>query len=198
MNPTGTADGDCRRPADARAREGVLAEEPSHGYRIDYDDLDVGDLVDQIHDRVRREDSSRGLPPQALEERIKGRLRTYLDLNDDRPYELQSTLHLEGPWNVSPDDLRSSGRRGLGRLIGLSRALLRPFIKLAGNLDLPIYKQFKINLGVAEALHDSMQQTAELQTRVEDLSDRLERLEAGVEHRESPAARSHDGRDVGI
>lgn len=169
-----------------------MAEEPSHGYRIDYDDLDVGDLVDQIHDRVRREESNRGLPPQALEEQIRGRLRTYLDLNDERPYELQSTLHLEGPWNVSPDDLRSSNRRGLGRLIGLSRAIFRPFIKLVGNLDLPIYKQFKINLGVAEALHDSLQQTAELQARVEELSDRLEKLEGEMD----PAVRSHDGSDA--
>jgi hypothetical protein len=169
-----------------------LAEGPSHVYRIDYDDLDVDDLVAQIHDRVRRDESSRGLPPQALEERIRGRLRTYLDLNDDRPYELQSTLHLEGPWNVSPDDLRSSSRRGLGRLIGLSRSLFRPFIKLVGNVDLPIYKQFKINLGVAEALHDSLQQTAELQARIEDLSDRLERLEGEAERRTPPAARPTD------
>ena len=173
-----------------------MAEGPSHVYRIDYDDLDVDDLVAQIHDRVRREESSRGLPPQAMEERIRGRLRTYLDLDDDRPYELQSTLHLEGPWNVSPDDLRSSSRRGLGRLIGLSRTLFRPFIKLIGNLDLPIYKQFKINLGVAEALHDSLQQTAELQARVEELSDRLERLEGEAESREPLAARSSDGGDA--
>lgn len=173
-----------------------MAEGPSHVYRIDYDDLDVDDLVTQIHDSVRREESSRGLPPQALEERIRGRLRTYLDLDDDRPYELQSTLHLEGPWNVSPDDLRSSSRRGLGRLIGLSRTLFRPFIKLIGNLDLPIYKQFKINLGVAEALHDSLQQTAELQAQVEELSDRLERLEGEAESREPLAARSSDGGDA--
>jgi len=173
-----------------------LAEEPSHNYRIDYDDLDVDNLVDQIHDRVRREERSRGLPPQALEERIRDRLRTYLDLDDDRPYELQSTLQLEGPWNVGPDDLRSSSRRGLGRVIGLSRALFRPFTKLIGNLDLPIYKQFKINLGVAEALHDSMQQTAELQARVEELSDRLERLEGKAEHREPRATRAPDGSDA--
>ncbi len=174
-----------------------MVEEPSHGYRIDYDDLDVGDLVDQIHDRVRREESSRGLPPQALEERIRGRLRTYLDLNDDRPYELQSTLHLEGPWNVSPDDLRSSGRRGLGSLIALTRSLFRPLVKLVSNIELPIYKQFKINLGVAEALHDSMQQTAELQARVEELADRMERLENEAERREPPSARSSDDRDAG-
>ena len=173
-----------------------MAEEPSHDYRIDYDDLDVDDLVDQIHERVRREESSRGLPPQVLEERIRGRLRTYLDLDDDRPYELQSTLHLEGPWNVSPDDLRSSGRRGIGRVIGLSRALLRPLTKLVGNLDLPIYKQFKINLGVAEALHDSMRQTAELQNRVEELSDRMDRLEGEGEQRKTPGARAHDGSDA--
>ncbi len=174
-----------------------MVEEPSHGYRIDYDDLDVGDLVDQIHDRVRREESSRGLPPQALEERIRGRLRTYLDLNDDRPYELQSTLHLEGPWNVSPDDLRSSGRRGLGSLIALTRSLFRPLVKLVSNIELPIYKQFKINLGVAEALHDSMQQTAELQARVEELADRMERLENEAERRAPPSARSSDDRDAG-
>ena len=174
-----------------------MAEEPSHGYRIDYDDLDVGNLVDQIHDRVRREESNRGLPPQALEERIRGRLRTYLDLNDDRPYELQSTLHLEGPWNVSPDDLRSSGRRGLGSLIALTRSLFRPLVKLVSNIELPIYKQFKINLGVAEALHDSMQQTAELQARVEELADRMERLENEAERREPPPARSSDDRDPG-
>jgi hypothetical protein len=84
----------------------------------------------------------------------------------------------------------------LGRLIGWARAFFRPFIKLVGNFDLPIYKQFKINLGVAEALHDSLQQTAELQARVEELSDRLERLEGETEHRELPAARSHDGSDA--
>lgn len=174
-----------------------MAEEPSHGYRIDYDDLDVGDLMEQIHDRVRREESNRGLPPQAVEERIRGRLRTYLDLDDERPYELQSTLHLEGPWNVSPDDLRSSGRRGLGSLITLTRSIFRPLVKLVSNIELPIYKQFKINLGMAEALHDSMQQTAELQAQVEELADRLEKLENGAGRREPADAHSSDDGDAG-
>jgi hypothetical protein len=173
-----------------------LAEEASHGYRIDYDDLDVDDLVAQIHDRVRREERDGRLPPQALEERIRGRLRTYLDLDDDRPYELQSTLHLEGPWNVSPDDLRRSGRRGLGSLIALSRSLFRPVMKLVSNIELPIYKQFKINLGVAEALHDSMRQTAELQGRVEELADRLEKLEHEAGGRAPATARASEDRDA--
>jgi hypothetical protein len=174
-----------------------LAEEPSHGYRIDYDDLDVDDLVAQIHDRVRRQERDGKLPPQALEEQIKGRLRTYVDLDDDRPYELQSSLHLEGPWNLSPDDLRSSGRRGLGSLIALSRSLFRPVMKLVSNVELPIYKQFKINLGMAEALHDSMRQTAELQGRVEELAERLEKLEQAAGDRRQPAAaRVSDDRDA--
>lgn len=157
------------------------------GYRIDYENVDVVDLVAQIRERVHRAPSFQQ-PPGAPEERLRGRLRTYLDLDDRRPFELQKRLALEGQWNVTPEDLRRSERRGVGRLIAVFRGLSRPFLKLLANLDLPFYKQFKVNLGVAEALHDLMQQTSELQARVAELSARVDRLERASSSEDSAAS----------
>ena len=155
----------------------------SDGYEIDYEDLDVVDLVAQVRERVRRSVSSVELPPDVAEERIRARLRTWLDLDDKRPYELQRSLRLEGTWNVSPEDLRVSGRRGLGRLIAVCRSLARPALKFVANTELPLYKQFKINLGVAEALHELLRQNAQLLAHVDELARRLETLEAEAARR---------------
>ncbi len=69
-------------------------------------------------------------------------------------------------------------------IISTVRRLLRPLTKLFANTDLPLHKQFKVNIGVAAALHDLMQENAELQTRVEMLQKRLDKLDP-------PAADSH-------
>lgn len=151
----------------------------AHGYRIDYDDLDVVDLVRQIRERVSRADAVGPAHPEAVEERVRGRLRTYLDLDERRPYELEKELGLVGTWNVRPEDLRESGRRGLGTVVRGLRTVARPFLKLVANFELPLYKQFKINLGLAEAVHDLLRENAELRGRVEELARRVERLEAG-------------------
>lgn len=149
-----------------------------HGYRIDYDDVDVVDLVRQIRERVSRAGAVGAVRPEAVEERVRGRLRTYLDLDDRRPFELEKSLGLVGRWNVRPEDLRESGRSGFGVVAGALRRLARPFLKLFANLELPLYKQFKINLGLAEAVHDLLRENAGLRGRVEELSRRVERLEA--------------------
>lgn len=150
-------------------------------YRIDYDDLDVVDLVEQIRARARSRGAAgtAAVRPEATAERAQARVRAAVDLDDRRPYELQRSLRLEGAWNVTPEDLVSSRRRGTGGLLSTLRRLVRPGLKLFANLELPLYKQFKINLGVAEALHELLVRNAELESRVEDLSRRLEALEGG-------------------
>lgn len=150
----------------------------THGYRIDYDDLDVVDLVRQIRERVSHAATATASRPEAVEERVRRRLRTYVDLDERRPYELQESLGLLGSWNVRPEDLRESDRRGLGRLVGLARRTARPLLKSIANFELPLYKQFKINLGLAEAVHDLLRENADLRARVEELGQRVERLEA--------------------
>ncbi|MFQ5743713.1 MAG: hypothetical protein ACE5HV_09020 [Acidobacteriota bacterium] len=172
-----------------------MQETNPDGYRIDYDNPDVVDLIAQIRQRVRRDQSAPRIPPKAREKALRERLRTYLDLDEQRPYDLQKTLHLEGTWNVSPEDLRRSGRQAFGRLIALARTLAGPVMKLGANLDLPLYKQFKINLGVAEALNDLLRQTSDLQVRVEELASRLDRLEQRAGRGTSPS--SSDGADDG-
>jgi len=151
-----------------------------HGYRIDYDAVDVVDLVRQIRERVAGAGSVGAVRPEAVEERVRGRLRTYVDLDDRRPFELEKSLGLVGGWNVRPEDLRESGGSGFGAVAGGMRRIARPFLKLLANLELPLYKQFKINLGLAEAIHDLLRENAELRGRVEELSRRVERLEAGT------------------
>lgn len=147
-------------------------------YRIDYDDLDVVDLMSQIRKRSGRGSGISAEHPQVIEERARARVRAAVDLDDRRPYELERSLQLEGGWNVSPDDLIASKRRGTGSLVAATRRVMRPLVKLFANLDLPLYKQFKINLGVAEALNDLLCQVAELEARIETMSRRLEALES--------------------
>jgi hypothetical protein len=147
-------------------------------YRIDYDDVDVVDLMSQIRARSAHASSVSANLPEALSERARARVRAAVDLDDRKPYELQRDLQLEGSWNVSPEDLISSKRRGAGLLVAGTRRLVRPLVKMFANLDLPLYKQFKINLGVAEALHELICRVTELEARIETMSRRIETLES--------------------
>ena len=150
----------------------------ANGYQIDYDNLNVADLVSQIRERARCSSGAAADLPEVVEERARVRVRAAVDLDDRQPYELQRSLHLEGAWNVTPQDLVESKRRGSGSLIGAVRRLARPAIKIFANLELPLYKQFKINLGVADALHELLCRSAELEARVDDMGRRIEELEA--------------------
>ena len=78
---------------------------------------------------------------------------------------------------MSPEDLRTSHPGAVGQVIGGVRWLLRPFLKLLANLDLPLYKQFKVNLGLAAAVHDLLAENATLRRHVGELRRRVERLE---------------------
>lgn len=149
------------------------------GYRIDYDDLDVEDLVAQIRRRVRSGESSLadGGEHDLEPERQTARLRTWLEVDDDGVAGLRRELGLRGEWNVAPEDLRASHPNLLGRLIAGLRRLGRPLVKLLVNADLPLYKQHKLNLGLAAAIRELLQENAELRGRVERLSERLDRLE---------------------
>ena len=136
------------------------------------------DLVSQIRERARRADAGPEIETD-LEARTRSRLRAAFDLDDERPYELQDSLGLAGDWNVTPQDLvRSRKGGGIGALLGIVRRLVRPGLKLFANFDRPLYKQFKINMGIAEALHELLHRTAELDKQLQDVSRRLEALEA--------------------
>lgn len=145
-------------------------------YRIDYDDLDVADLVAQIREHSRGAAAASAVLPEVVEERARARVRAAVDLDDERPFALQRSLQLEGTWNVTPADLLDSRRRGGGLLAGFRR-LARPGLKLFANFELPLFKQFKINLGVADALHELLTRTAEIEARLDDVTRRLEELE---------------------
>ncbi len=147
-------------------------------YRIDYDNLDVADVVAQIRDRARRTDHGEADLPGVVAERARARVRAAVDLDDQRPYELQETLRLAGTWNVTPQDLVESKRRGAGSMLAAVRRLARPVIKLFANLELPLYKQFKINLGIADALNELLCRTSDLEARLGEATRRLEALEA--------------------
>jgi hypothetical protein len=166
-----------RPPADRDSPQARGPQLSNTGYRIDYDDLDVVDLVTQIRERSRRGSGAAADLPEVVEERARARVRAAVDLDDRRPYELQRALHLEGTWNVTPHDLVESRRRGAGGLLSTLRRLARPVLKLFANFELPLFKQFKINLGVADTLHELLVRTAELEARLDDVSRRLEELE---------------------
>ncbi len=141
-----------------------------HGYQIDYEDIDVRGLMEQVQARAaaRAEEepcSVGGSSPDQLK-----RLRESIVLDDERPYELQRALQLQGDWNISPEDLRASHDGPIGAVITAVRRLLRPFVKMVVNLDAPLHKQFKINLGLANAIHELTLENAALRQRVQDLS----------------------------
>ena len=147
-------------------------------YRIDYDDLDVADVVAQIRERARKADRGDADLPEVVEQRARACVRAAVDLDDQRPYDLQKALRLEGTWNVTPQDLVESKRRGAGSMLAAVRRLARPAIKLFANLELPLYKQFKINLGIADALNELLCRTSDLEARLAETTRRLEALEA--------------------
>ena len=157
---------DSRSARESRSSSGTTGgpQLSFEDYRIDYEDLDVVDLVSQIRRRVRDTQVAEVLP-EVLEERTRARVRAAVDLDEERPYELQRSLHLEGAWNVTPEDLVDSRRRGAGSLLSVFRRVARPGLKLFANLELPLYKQFKINLGIADALHELLRRTTEIEAR---------------------------------
>lgn len=144
-------------------------------YRIDYDNIDVADIVRQIRERARGGELLASLPA-IDDERLRSRLRAWLDADTPQAFALQRDLGLDGEWNVSPEDLVTSRPGGLGRLISAIRRLARPFLKVVANTEVPLFKQFKVNIGVAGALHELMRENEELRRAVGELRDRLDAL----------------------
>lgn len=143
-------------------------------YRIDYNAIDVDDLMSQVRARASgRAAADPTLPPVDRAD-VTLQLRDHLDLDDARPYQLQRELGLDTGWNVAPEDLYSSHPSFAGTVISAVRRLLRPITKLFINADLPLHKQFKTNIGVAAALHDLMQDNATLRAEVAALRERLD------------------------
>ena len=151
-------------------------------YRIDYARIDVDDLMEQVRERARGRTAADPSLPSVERPDVVLRLRDHLDMDDARPYQLQRELQLDTGWNVAPEDLYASHPSGAGRLISLIRKLLRPITKLFVNLDLPLHKQFKVNIGVAAALHDLMQDNMALRAELEQL--RAQRHEGDAATRE--------------
>ncbi len=147
-------------------------------YRIDYDALNVDDVMEQVRQRASGRASVDPSLPAVDRADVILRLRDHLDLDDARPYQLQRELHLDTGWNVAPEDIYASHPGVAGTLISAIRRLLRPFVKLFVNTDLPLHKQFKVNIGVASALHDIMQENATLRGEVEALRARLDAPDA--------------------
>lgn len=147
-------------------------------YRIDYAAPNVDDLMAQVREQASgRAVADPNLPAVDRPDVIL-RLREHLDLDDARPYQLQRELRLDSGWNVAPEDIYASHAGLAGTMICAIRKLLRPLVKLFVNTDLPLHKQFKVNIGVAAALHDVMLENAALRTEVEALRARLDTLDA--------------------
>ena len=137
----------------------VAPDDPS--YRIDYDDLDVVDLVSQIRARVERSSTELATLP-ATAGVDAGRLWDHLVVPDAGLEGLRSSLDPPRDWNVGPEDLDTSHDGARGTLIRAVRRLARPLLKLVANAELPLYKQHKINLGFAAALRQLMEENARL------------------------------------
>ncbi len=152
-------------------------------YRIDYDNPDVEAIVRQIRERAAAT-AEEPLLPAAPRGGPLERLREYVQLDDDAPYDIQDRLGLSSGWNVLPEDLRASHPGAIGRLIRAVRTLLRPVTKLLVNTDRPIFKQFKINLGLAAAVLDLLTEQARLARRLREMETRLARLEGGGDRHE--------------
>lgn len=159
------------------------------GYEIDYEDIDVNRLMEQVQARAAMAaDEEPVAAGSDAPDRYLKRLRDTVDLDDERPYELQQTLRLQGAWNITPEDLRASHDGPLGVLITTVRLLLRPLVKMAVNLDTPLHKQFKINLGLANAVHELTLENATLRHRVQKLSTQVDEL---AERKGSASAGTH-------
>lgn len=156
----------------APPRDAAMAD-----YRIDYAQIDVDDLMEQVRARAAQRVARDPALPTVDRADVTLRLRDHLDLDDALPYRLQQELGLDTGWNVAPEDLYVSHPGAVGSLISALRRLLRPVTKLFVNADLPLHKQFKTNIGVAAALHDLMQDNAALRAEVDSLRRRLDDLE---------------------
>lgn len=152
--------------------------EPPHDYRIDYDAPDVLDLMRQVRERVASQTPESPSVP-AMKEDARARLREWVQLDEGRPAELERSLGLGGAWNVTPEDLHRSHPGPFGALVGGIRRALRPVTKLLANLELPLYKQYKLNLGLAAAVHELLVENQRLRGRLAALQQRVTELEEG-------------------
>jgi len=146
-----------------------------NAYQIDYDRIDVDDLMAQIQAHAREHEQVGLQIPEGGGSNSS--LSDYLGLGDDAVYDLQQKLGLGGDWNLRPDDLRASHPGFVGRLIRAVRTLLRPVTKLLVNLELPLFKQFKINVGLAGAVQELARDNARLEARVQELRKRIDDLQ---------------------
>ena len=147
-------------------------------YRIDYDAVNVDDVMEQVRQHARGRVGADPSLPAVDRADVILRLRDHLDLDDARPYQLQRELRLDTGWNIAPEDIYASHPGLAGTLISATRKLFRPLVKLFANTDLPLHKQFKVNIGVAAALHDVMQENATLRAEVDGLRARLDASDA--------------------
>lgn len=143
-------------------------------YRIDYAAVNVDDVMEQVRQNASGRAGADPSLPAVDRADVILLLRDHLDLDDARPYQLQRELRLDTGWNVAPEDIYTSHPGFPGTLISAIRRVLRPLVKLFVNTDLPLHKQFKVNIGVAAALHDVMLENATLRAEVEALRERLD------------------------
>ena len=147
-----------------------------YSYEIDYDHISVACLMEQVRARAASRTGNGLTSPTVEAPNLLGQLRQYLDLDDEQPYELQRALRLAGDWNIAPADLRASHDGPIGTLISTVRRLARPLVKVFVNLDSPLHKQFKINLGMAQAIYELTRENAALHCQVQKLLERVDEL----------------------
>lgn len=151
-------------------------------YRIDYAAPDVDDLMEQVRTRAQGRAGTDPRMPDVNRPDVILRLRDHLDLDDARPYRLQRELRLDTGWNVAPEDIYTSHPGVAGAVIAAVRRMLRPVVKMFANIDLPLHKQFKVNIGVAAALHELMQDNVALRAELDALRARMDDHDGAHHH----------------
>jgi hypothetical protein len=129
-------------------------------------------LVAELRAEVEERRASGRLSPEDVERQYLDRLRGYIDAAQIDPKLGARLLAPSFDWNIDPQYAPRSPRPGIeGALVRAAKTLVRPLVRLY--TDHVLNRQAQINLVVWQFLLDSVQRTAALEAKVQDLERRL-------------------------
>jgi hypothetical protein len=138
--------------------------------------VDVVRIMKQIREAIQKKRAEGVATDEEVEDLARVRFRAYAEEARIDPLLLERLLGPSHDWNIAADYLIRTHRSAFpARLIVLVKKLVRPLVRLY--TDHFVNRQAQLNLYFCHLLHDSIRETARLQTEIAALRHRCDLLE---------------------
>jgi hypothetical protein len=155
-------------------------------FEIEAEGLDVGRLLADVHRRIEERRRSGLYTEEELSYIAERPLDPVLQPREVNSALVEELRARDAQWNFSfdPETIYRSSRGGVGRLLALSRRLLRPVQKLFWNptpMISALSRQSDLNRFTAHLLHNLVLELTRLNLEVQDLRNRNLQLQGRLE-----------------